>query len=66
MIAMLVSFKMPAKTYQYSGKFEWELKTKLNTKNGYPISGQDRLLIKPLIKKHEKTISTVLHYNMFI
>ena len=35
---------MPAKTYQYSGKFEWDTQTKSITKNGQPISGQDREL----------------------
>jgi hypothetical protein len=39
---------MPAKTYQYSGKFETETKTKLITKNGQPISGQDTTSCKYL------------------
>ena len=32
---------MWAKTYQYSGKFEWDTQTKSITKNGQPIAGRD-------------------------
>ena len=37
---------MPAKTYQYSGKFDWDIYTKLITKNGQFILGQDTRAIR--------------------
>ena len=48
---------MPAKTYQYSGKFEWDTQTKSVTKNGQPISGQDKTTMPEILPAWDITLN---------
>ena len=51
---------MPAKTYQYSGKFEWDTQTKSISNNGEPISGQDKTTLPEILPAWDITLNVYL------
>ena len=48
---------MPAKTYQYSGRFEWHTQTKSITKNRQPIPGQDKTTMPEILPASDITLN---------
>ena len=48
---------MPAKTYQYPGKFEWDTQTKSITKNGQLITEQDKTIMPEILPAWDITLN---------